>query len=73
MCGRYGLNHTRSEIEDFFNVPIPEPYAPRYNIAPTQPILIIRENRHVPGGREATHVVWGLIPPWADDIRIGQK
>jgi putative SOS response-associated peptidase YedK len=73
MCGRYGLNHRRDQIEDFFAVEIPAPYAPRYNIAPTQPVLIIRENPHKPGGLEATHVVWGLIPPWADDIRIGQK
>lgn len=73
MCGRYGLSHTRSEIEDFFQVEIPEEYAPRYNIAPTQPVLIVRENRHKPKGREAAHVVWGLIPPWAEDIKIGQK
>ncbi len=52
---------------------IPPEYAPRYNIAPTQPVLIVRENPHRSGGREVVHVVWGLIPPWADDPRIGSK
>jgi putative SOS response-associated peptidase YedK len=73
MCGRYSLAHTRQEIEDLFEVSIPAEYAPRYNIAPTQPVLIVRENPHTRNGLEAVHVVWGLIPPWADDPRIGSK
>ena len=73
MCGRYTLYHTLGEIEELFQVNMPGLYAPRYNIAPTQPVLIIRENPHVSEGREAVHVVWGLIPPWADDPRIGSK
>jgi putative SOS response-associated peptidase YedK len=74
MCGRYTLYHTRAEIEDFFQVSLPPQFGPRYNIAPTQPVLIVRENPHVEdGGLEAEHVVWGLIPPWAEDPKIGSK
>ncbi len=73
MCGRYTLYHTRPEIEDFFHVSIPPQYAGRYNIAPTQPVLIVRENLSFPEGREVAHVLWGLIPPWAEDPAIGSK
>lgn len=74
MCGRYTLYHTRAEIEDFFQVSVPPQYAPRYNIAPTQPVLIVRENPHTDDARlQAEHVVWGLIPPWAEDPRLGSK
>lgn len=74
MCGRYTLHHTRAEIEEFFQISLPPQYAPRYNIAPTQPVLIVREHPHAADGRlEAAHVVWGLIPPWAEDPRLGSK
>lgn len=73
MCGRYNLYHKRPEIEDYFQVTLSPEYAPRYNIAPTQPVLIVREHPHLDAQLEATHVVWGLIPPWADDPRIGAK
>jgi len=41
-------------------------YAPRYNIAPTSQVLIIRQN-------EAAMVRWGLVPRWAKDPAIGVK
>ena len=70
MCGRYSLTHTATELAQRFGVEAPPQLAPRYNIAPTQPVLIVREDRHRDFAREATHVVWGLIPPWADDTKI---
>lgn len=73
MCGRFGLSHKKQDIEEIFGIALPQEYAARTNIAPTQPVLIVRENVHRPDGLEAPHVVWGLIPPWADDIKIGQK
>lgn len=73
MCGRFSLKHTRTEIQEHFQTTLNGPLAPRYNIAPTQPVLILRENPHTSDGLETTHVVWGLIPPWAEDIRIGSK
>ena len=53
-----------------FGITTPEYLVPRYNIAPTQPTLIVREE-HL--RRVATLVRWGLVPYWADDIAIGQR
>lgn len=50
-----------------------EPYVePRYNIAPTQPVGIVRMNPETQM-REWALVLWGLIPAWAKDPSIGQK
>lgn len=50
--------------------------APRYNIAPTQPVAIVRvdpdRSLMIPH-REWTHVVWGLIPGWAKDPSMGVR
>lgn len=45
---------------------------PRYNIAPSQPILAVRED-HEGGEREMTFLSWGLVPFWADDPKIGNR
>jgi putative SOS response-associated peptidase YedK len=44
---------------------------PRYNIAPSQMILVGRLNRS--GEREAAFLKWGLVPHWADDTKIGYQ
>jgi putative SOS response-associated peptidase YedK len=67
------MTHTASELAKRFGISDLPQLAPRYNIAPTQPVLIVRENRHLDWARETTHVVWGLIPPWAKDTKIGFK
>ncbi len=43
---------------------------PRYNIAPTQPVLTIRIESE---SRKAKIIRWGLIPHWAKDIKIGAR
>jgi putative SOS response-associated peptidase YedK len=43
-----------------------EDWSPRYNIAPTQPVLVIRQNANEPV-RELSLMRWGLIPSWAKD------
>jgi putative SOS response-associated peptidase YedK len=47
-------------------------YPPRYNIAPSQPVIAVRE---VPKTkeRELLSLRWGLIPSWAKDAKIGNK
>ena len=60
------------QLADLFSLP-EEPYVEaRYNIAPTQPVGIVRINPQTQA-REWTHVQWGLIPSWAKDPSIGQK
>lgn len=70
MCGRFSLTAGPRELEEFFALLGVEDFPPRYNIAPTQPILlVIAGNRHEPGSnlpdRRAMLARWGLIPAWA--------
>jgi len=55
-------------IEEYFgSVSGQDDWTPRYNIAPTQPVPIIRQNPKEPR-RELSVVRWGLIPSWAKDM-----
>src|SRR6266545_1393602 len=76
MCGRViqssgprrlaivdGLNVTNSRMG---NVP------PRYNAAPSQELLVIRQN-HKTGERSLDLIKWGLIPHWCEDPKGGRK
>jgi putative SOS response-associated peptidase YedK len=67
MCGRYRLSRRKQIIEEHFDsISGEEDWNPRYNIAPTQPIPIIRQHPKEPR-RELSLVRWGLIPSWAKD------
>ncbi|MBB3930623.1 putative SOS response-associated peptidase YedK [Kaistia hirudinis] len=65
MCGRYALAVKPEDVEAEFSMIRIEWFPPRYNIAPTQPILVIRAGRE---GREAALVRWGLVPSWTKDM-----
>ena len=72
MCGRFSLLQTPEEVEAFFALEGLEAFPPRYNIAPTQPILVIsaappREPGSNRPDREAHLVRWGLLPSWVKD------
>jgi putative SOS response-associated peptidase YedK len=68
MCGRYRLSRRKQIIEEHFDsVSGEEDWSPRYNIAPTQPVPIIRQNPKEPV-RQIALVRWGLIPSWAKDM-----
>ena len=54
-----------------FTGPLPN-LPPRYNVAPTQQVPIVRRARD-DGDRELAQVRWGLIPFWAKDEKIGYK
>ena len=66
MCGRYTLIANAEAIRLLFEVPAFDErlVVPRYNIAPTQPIVVVRQGAK---GRELVPVRWGLIPWWAKD------
>lgn len=66
MCSRYSLTSPPEAVRAYFDLPDCEPFPPRYNIAPTQPALIVRRSGR--GGREAVLVRWGLIPGWVRDF-----
>ncbi len=64
MCGRFALAQTAAEVEAEFGYMGGEPFPPRYNIAPTQPIAIVREEHRQ---RRFALVRWGLVPAWVTD------
>jgi putative SOS response-associated peptidase YedK len=67
MCGRYRLSRRKQIVEEYFDsVSDEQDWAPRYNIAPTQPVPVIRQNAAKPV-RELSLMRWGLIPSWAKD------
>ena len=73
MCGRYRLSRRKQRVEEYFDSVSDEPdWAPRYNIAPTQPVPVIRQNPKEPR-RELSLMRWGLIPSWAKDSSIAAQ
>ena len=72
MCGRFMLRASQQHLQMLFELDDAPQTAPRYNIAPTQPVLAVRTNPHG-GMREATYLNWGLIPFWAKDPKIGSR
>lgn len=68
MCGRFALSAPASAITEVFQVDILPDVLPRYNVAPTQQIPAIVNDA---GIRSMRRFRWGLVPPWAKDIKIG--
>jgi len=66
MCGRYLITSSPEAIRRLFRYREQPNFPPRYNVAPTQPIPIVRLNE---GEREFALVRWGLLPPWVKDPR----
>ena len=70
MCGRFTLTVNPADLQDAFaNFSFPTKFAPRFNIAPTQPVLAVPNDDK----NEADFFVWGLIPMWAKDPSIGSR
>jgi len=68
MCGRYRLSRRKQLVEEYFDSGSDEQdWVPRYNIAPTQPVPVVRQNAEKPV-RELSLMRWGLIPSWAKDL-----
>jgi putative SOS response-associated peptidase YedK len=74
MCGRFALKAPPADIAAHFGLDAVPEVAPRYNIAPTQDILIVRHPWRAPEARlEAARVKWGLLPAWAKDTAMAAK
>jgi putative SOS response-associated peptidase YedK len=73
MCGRFTLTATVDQLMDRFDIEYfleQENFQPSYNIAPSQSVLaVINNGRHNKMG----FLRWGLIPPFAKDLSIGNK
>nr|WP_314261684.1 SOS response-associated peptidase [uncultured Devosia sp.] len=66
MCGRYASTLPPEQMMELFKLLKSIDMVPRFNIAPTQPIVAIWEAH---GMREAHFARWGLVPGWVKDPR----
>jgi putative SOS response-associated peptidase YedK len=67
MCSRYSLISPPEAVRELFSCVGEAAFPPRYNIAPTDPVLIVRnDDKQI---RELVLVRWGLVPAWAKDPR----
>ncbi len=66
MCGRYALHASPEVLALQFGLASVPAFAPRYNIAPTSQVLVVRQDG-------AAMVKWGLVPRWAKDPSIGTR
>lgn len=73
MCGRFMLKSSIDELQKLFGIEQRPNLRPRYNIAPSQEVVIIRRPNAGSAGRTLAWVRWGLIPSWADDPNVGYK
>ncbi|HSF77864.1 MAG TPA: SOS response-associated peptidase [Steroidobacteraceae bacterium] len=71
MCGRYAFFSPAEAVKRAFALDDFPALEPRYNIAPTQPVPVLREEQ--PGRRQVALLHWGLIPSWARDRSVGNR
>jgi putative SOS response-associated peptidase YedK len=64
MCGRYCITSAPAAIRALFRYKAMPNFPPRYNVAPTQPVPIVRLEQ---GERQFALVRWGLLPAWVKD------
>jgi putative SOS response-associated peptidase YedK len=70
MCGRFTLTVSPEQLaETFAWLEIPTGIAPRYNIAPSQPVAVVAND----GQNRLDFFTWGLIPSWAKDPSMGSR
>lgn len=72
MCGRFTLDASATTLAAKFGLADVPAWSPRYNIAPTQEVLVVHQT--TPHARwEASLFRWGLIPPWAEGPAVGSR
>lgn len=75
MCGRFFLATPGSELARHFGLAAAPAWAPRFNLAPGQPVPLVRACLQ-PDGRVERALVqprWGLVPPWTADAARGRR
>lgn len=71
MCGRYALIISGRTLAEHFDLPSEPEMAPRFNIAPTQRVPVVRSG--AAAARELAQLKWGLVPFWAKDPALGAR
>src|SRR5437899_5565020 len=72
MCGRYTLKTAIERLCEKFQFPEVIPLKPRYNIAPSQSVAVVRllPDNH---DRKLAMLRWGLIPAWTKDLKKARE
>lgn len=71
MCGRFAFYSPHEAVRALFGTPLPGPERPRYNLAPTQAVPVLRADGD--GHAAGAWLRWGLVPSWAKDTDIGNR
>lgn len=68
MCGRFGQARGGEFYGDFLQAELvaEDSKEPSWNVAPTDPVFAVRYRK---GATRLETVRWGLVPPWASDLR----
>ena len=73
MCGRYATTRSDADLSLLFDaVSVTEELGPSWNVAPTDPVPVIRVSKSH-DARVVDTARWGLVPPWATDLRGGAR
>jgi putative SOS response-associated peptidase YedK len=74
MCGRYTVRSIQP-VAELFGISLPPEFQPRYNVAPTQDVLVVRSasDGSATAARRGDLLRWGLVPSWADDPSVGNR
>jgi putative SOS response-associated peptidase YedK len=72
MCGRFTLTARPETVAALFELPEVPLLEQRYNIAPTQSVVVVRRTPDA-AQRELVFLRWGLVPCWAADRTIGNR
>jgi putative SOS response-associated peptidase YedK len=74
MCGRFSMYEDKDRLADYFQVDevVLDDITPRWNVAPTQPVVTIATSRDGET-RRLGEMRWGLVPSWAKDPSIGNR
>ncbi|RFB80091.1 SOS response-associated peptidase [Methylovirgula sp. 4M-Z18] len=69
MCGRFNIVSAPSLMREHFGYAETPNFPPRYNVAPTQPVPVVRRERDAEGrvGRHFVLMRWGFLPSWVKD------
>ena len=70
MCGRFTQTATSETIAKHFKLPDMPLFKPNYNVSPPHKVAAVRLHQES-GQRDAVLFRWGLIPSWANDMKIG--
>jgi len=71
VCGRFTLTSTPEALAERFGLDAPPAATARYNIAPGQDVLVVRQQEGA--AREAAWLHWGLVPPWSEPRDTGAR